>query len=160
MYQFSDFSEVSTQISPLLFEPGRNHYWQISPASLTIVGKGEKVERAQRMVHRFGSWQVVSCFGKKASIFSEEGRFLAFIFVAHISTNQECLFDIKVLLRKDGLLQEDALEYLCDYKVPVSRALWFLKLIAVGGQGCSSNVNKQKKSTSDQLASGKFAFRI
>ncbi|VDN32485.1 unnamed protein product [Gongylonema pulchrum] len=49
---------------------------------------------------------------------------------------------------------EDALEYLCDYKVPVGRALWFLKLIAVGGQGCTSNVNKQKKSTGDQLASG------
>lgn len=58
------------------------------------------------------------------------------------------------------------MEYLCDYKVPVSRALWFLKLIAVGGQGCSSNVNKQKKSTTDQLASGKnfsgyfFSFSI
>ncbi|VDK37942.1 unnamed protein product, partial [Gongylonema pulchrum] len=49
--------------------------------------------------------------------------------------------------------KEDALEYLCDYKVPVGRALWFLKLIAVGGQGCTSNVNKQKKSTGDQLAS-------
>lgn len=48
------------------------------------------------------------------------------------------------------------MEYLCDYKVPVSRALWFLKLIAVGGQGCNTNVSKQKKSTTDQLASGKI----
>ncbi|VDN57047.1 unnamed protein product [Dracunculus medinensis] len=47
--------------------------------------------------------------------------------------------------------KEDALEYLCDFKVPVTRALWFLKLIAVG-QGIASNVNKQKKSTADQLA--------
>ncbi|VDN01453.1 unnamed protein product [Thelazia callipaeda] len=49
--------------------------------------------------------------------------------------------------------KEDALEYLCDYKIPVNRALWFLKLISVGGQGNNSSVNKQKKSTSDQLAS-------
>ncbi|VDM39691.1 unnamed protein product [Toxocara canis] len=48
--------------------------------------------------------------------------------------------------------KEDALEYLCDFKVPVARALWFLKLVAVG-QGITSNVNKQKKSTTDQLAS-------
>uniref|UniRef100_A0A915CBV2 Mediator complex subunit Med12 domain-containing protein n=2 Tax=Parascaris univalens TaxID=6257 RepID=A0A915CBV2_PARUN len=48
--------------------------------------------------------------------------------------------------------KEDALEYLCDFKVPVARALWFLKLVAVG-QGIASNVNKQKKSTNDQLAS-------
>ncbi|VDK69730.1 unnamed protein product [Onchocerca ochengi] len=62
---------------------------------------------------------------------------------------------LAVLARKPPFFRkkEDALEYLCDYKVPVARALWFLKLIAVGGQGCSSNVNKQKKSTNDQLAS-------
>ncbi|EJW78829.1 hypothetical protein WUBG_10260 [Wuchereria bancrofti] len=61
---------------------------------------------------------------------------------------------LAVLARKPPFFsQKDALEYLCDYKVPVNRALWFLKLIAVSGQGCTSNVNKQKKSTSDQLAS-------
>ncbi|EJD75155.1 hypothetical protein LOAG_17646 [Loa loa] len=62
---------------------------------------------------------------------------------------------LAILARKPPFFRkkEDALEYLCDYKVPVNRALWFLKLIAVGGQGCSSNVNKQKKSTTDQLAS-------
>ncbi|VDK42731.1 unnamed protein product [Anisakis simplex] len=48
--------------------------------------------------------------------------------------------------------KEDALEYLCDFKVPIQRALWFLKLIAIG-QGIATNVNKQKKSTNDQLAS-------
>lgn len=62
---------------------------------------------------------------------------------------------LAVLARKPPFFRkkEDALEYLCDYKVPVNRALWFLKLIAVSGQGCNSNVNKQKKSTADQLAS-------
>ncbi|KAM3728669.1 Mediator of RNA polymerase II transcription subunit [Dirofilaria immitis] len=62
---------------------------------------------------------------------------------------------LAILARKPPFFRkkEDALEYLCDYKVPVSRALWFLKLIAVGGQGCSSNINKQKRSTGDQLAS-------
>uniref|UniRef100_A0A915PR29 Mediator complex subunit Med12 domain-containing protein n=1 Tax=Setaria digitata TaxID=48799 RepID=A0A915PR29_9BILA len=46
---------------------------------------------------------------------------------------------LAVLARKPPFFRkkEDALEYLCDYKVPVVRALWFLKLIAVGGQGCN-----------------------
>lgn len=139
------------------------------------------------MVYWSGAWQVTCIVGQKASIFSEEGWSVAKHFwsdsLSSLATNFKlssvffsivmllfivlyCWINIASLVHNLYLsavicncLQEDALEYLCDFKVPVARALWFLKLVAVG-QGIASNVNKQKKSTNDQLASGRFLISI
>jgi hypothetical protein len=55
--------------------------------------------------------------------------------------------------------KEEAIESLCEHKVPISRAIWYLKLTAAV-QAAQGAPNKQKKSRDDQVFSGECMHEI